>query len=373
MNNNIELGIQFVETDPKKILDDMIVSYERFSERKLYPADPMRIHLAWEANIVSQERVNINKVANQNILRYARSENLDNLAFMLKDAKRLEAEAAKTIIEFQLSKNIEKEMLVSKGTRVALNGDLIFATTRDLIIKAHDRKGVVEAVCQTKGTVGNGFLPGQISQAVDIFPYLDSVKNITQSGGGADRESDADFYERIVSGAKSYSVAGPSGAYEYFAKSASALISDAKAISEEPAKVDIRILLKDGELPTNEIIRKIEDYLSDEKKRPLTDKVTVLPPDVVEYEIDLTYYLKSASSAKEIKKNIDLAIIEYKKWQSEKIGRDINPSYLTALLIEAGAKRVEITKPIYRKVDNKSVAILRANNVEIVNGGFESE
>jgi|GEM_PF-3115295 len=37
-------------------------------------------------------------------------------------------------------------------------------------------------------------IPGQINQPIDVFPYYESVENITESAGGADRESDAAFY-----------------------------------------------------------------------------------------------------------------------------------------------------------------------------------
>ncbi len=373
MKNDFNLGIQFVETDPKKILNDLISSYEEFSKRKLYPADPMRLHLAWEADIISQERVNINNTANQNILKYARENNLDNLAEMFRDAERLEAESATTTFEFKLSTSISSETIINKGTRVGVDGEIIFATTNDLIIKAGEQTGTVEGVCLTKGNIGNGFLAGQIAQAVDVFPYFESVQNITESAGGAERETDSAFYERIVNSAKAYSTAGPSGAYEYFAKSASVLIKDVKAISERPGETDIRILLKDGKLPTSEIIKKVSDFLNDEKRRPLTDKVNVLAPDVENYEIDLTYYIQDGDSLNDVKTNVNSAVEKYKRWQSEKMGRDVNPSYLTALLIEAGVKRVDIRKPVYKEVNEKTVAILIEAGEKVNNGGFESE
>ena len=46
------------------------------------------------------------------------------------------------------------------------------------------------------------------------------------SDGGADEESDAAFYERMRESVETFSTAGPLGAYEYYAKTASAAIAD---------------------------------------------------------------------------------------------------------------------------------------------------
>ena len=57
-----------------------------------------------------------------------------------------------------------------------------------------------------------------------------------------------------------------------------------------------------------------------------------------------------------LKKEVEAAFSEYIYWQKEKLGRDINPNKLTQLLILAGAKRVEITSPIFQKIERDTVA-----------------
>ena len=54
------------------------------------------------------------------------------------------------------------------------------------------------------------------------------------------------------------------------------------------------------------------------------------------------------------------------------MGRDVNPSRLIALLMQAGAKRVEVRSPAFAKVTENAVAVLNGTAV-IVNGGAESE
>lgn len=59
------------------------------------------------------------------------------------------------------------------------------------------------------------------------------------------------------------------------------------------------------------------------------------------------------------------------EWQKEKLGRDINPSQLMKNIIEAGAKRAEITEPVFTKVENTEVAV--ADQISVAMGGIESE
>lgn len=375
MTNNVRKypNIDFVDTDTETLVNALIQSYEVFTGRTLYPADPTRLFILWIADIIVQERVNIDFSAKQNIPRYAEGEYLDSLAEIFKDTFRLEPEKAKTTLRFTLSVALEVATIIPAGTRATVDGEIIFATVKSLTIPAGSKSGDVAAECLTAGEIGNGFVPGQINQLVDIFPYFGSVQNTTETAGGADEESDTAFYERMRESVETFSTAGPLGAYEYYAKSASALIVDVKAASPTPGAVDVRILLQGGELPGEEILQEVSGILTADKVRPLTDKVTVSAPVTVPYNIDLTYYMEpgGALSTDAVKTNVDAAIAEFKRWQAAKMGRDINPSYLVSLLMQAGVKRVEIRSPAFAAVAENAVA--QIGTTAVVDGGVESE
>lgn len=365
--------IHFVDTDTNTVVNALIQSYEAFTGRTLYPADPARLFILWVADIIIQERVNIDFSARQNVPRYAEGEYLDSLAELFKDAYRLEPEKAKTTLRFTLSIPLEVATIVPAGTRVTVDGEIIFQTTQALTIPAGDLSGDVEAECQTAGEIGNGFVPGQITQLIDIFPYFGSVENVSESDGGADEESDAAFYERMRESVETFSTAGPLGAYEYYAKSASALIVDVKATSPEPGEVDVRVLLSGGQLPGEEILKEVLDILNADKVRPLTDHVTVAAPETVPYDIDFTYWTQEggAISADKVAENIAAAVRTFKEWQGAKMGRDVNPSYLISLLMQAGAKRVKVRSPADTVVPDNAVAVI--GETTVVNGGAENE
>lgn len=365
--------IHFVDTDTNTVVNALIQSYEAFTGRTLYPADPARLFILWVADIIIQERVNIDFSARQNVPRYAEGEYLDSLAELFKDAYRLEPEKAKTTLRFTLSIPLEVATIVPVGTRVTVDGEIIFQTTQALTIPAGDLFGDVEAECQTDGEIGNGFVPGQITQLIDIFPYFGSVENVSESDGGADEESDVAFYERMRESVETFSTAGPLGAYEYYAKSASALIVDVKATSPEPGEVDVRVLLSGGQLPGEEILKEVLDILNADKVRPLTDHVTVAAPETVPYDIDFTYWTQEggAVSDDKVAENIAAAVRTFKEWQGARMGRDVNPSYLISLLMQAGAKRVKVRSPVDTVVPDNAVAVI--GETAVVNGGAENE
>lgn len=365
--------ISFVETDTETIVNALIQSYEAFTGRTLYPADPARLFILWVADIIIQERVNIDFSAKQNVPRYAEGDYLDSLAELFKDTERLEPEKAKTTLRYTLSIALDGPKTIPAGTRATPDGEIVFATLHDLTIPAGELTGEVEAECATAGEAGNGFVPGQINQPIDIFPYYQKVENITESAGGADRESDAAFYERLRESMETFSTAGPLGGYEYYAKSASALIADVKASSPLPGEVDVRVLLAGGELPGEEILKEVSDALNADTVRPLTDHVTVAAPEIVPYDIDFTYYTQTggAVSDETISDNVNAAVAEFRKWQGAKMGRDVNPSHLIFLLMQTGIKRVEVRSPVYAAVPENAVAV--ADSTAAVNGGAEDE
>lgn len=371
--------IEFMETDVDALKKSLISSFEKLSGRTLYPADPERLLILWIANVIVAERVNANWAANQNLPQYAEGKYLDALADLFKGVSRLPATPASTTIRFHLSESKTDPILIAEGTRVSTDNGITFSIPEAVYIPAGATTAESPAVCQTAGEIGNGLLPGQINRLIDVFPYFNRCENITTSAGGADLESDESLYKRMKASEDTYSTAGPMGGYEFFAKSVSGAIADVRAISPSAGCVSVYPLLENGEIPDDEILNAVEKVLSADDVRPLTDKVTVLPPNVVEYEIDLTYYIpsESAASASTIEAAVIDAVDKFIFWQNEKLGRDINPSKLISLLMDAGIKRVEVRKPAFAIVndggDGKPVQVAKLTGKSIKNGGYEDE
>lgn len=76
-------------------------------------------------------------------------------------------------------------------------------------------------------------------------------------------------------------------------------------------------------------------------------------------------------SADTIAADVATAVKSFQKWQAEKMGRDVNPSQLIALLMQTGVKRVEVRSPVFATVADNAVA--QIGTVSVVNGGAERE
>ncbi len=363
--------IDFIDTDTEIIVNNLIKSYEEESGDILYPADPKRLFLFWIAKILAHERVIINETAKQNIPRYAKGEFLDAICEMFGDVKRLDKQFARATFEFTISAPQESVIVINAGTRISVDGELMFYTLEDAEIKIGETTTEALAKANKAGTIGNGFIPGQITEIIDIFPFYESVKNITTSDGGADEESDVALYERLKDSTDAYSTAGPERAYIYHTKSASSLVGDVSVRREGPGEVGIRIITNTGEIPSEELINLVQNTLDKGEVRPLTDKVIVKAPEIISFNVDITYYTPRNMASEKSKEIIETVVKNYIKWQTEKLGRDINPSYLISMLMNTGIKRVEVRSPTFKVLQKNEVAKLSGKN--IINGGVEDE
>lgn len=279
-----------------------------------------------------------------------------------------------TTLRFTLSAIQNVATGIPAGTRASTAEDIYFATDEYAEIPAGSLCVDVPATCTETGARGNNIQIGSVKTLVDPVPYMKSVSNTTVTSGGADIESDTALAERVYLAPSEYSTAGPEDSYLYHAKAYNPAIGDVVATSNhEAGEVDIVFIMADGSTPGQTIISGLQAYLSDDTIRPMTDVVKVAAPTEVSYTISLTYYINRSDSAQAvtIQSAVSTAVNDYIKWQRH-IGRDINPSKLTALIVAAGAKRVVLTAPTYTAVAATSVPALQGDAV-VSYGGLEDD
>lgn len=364
--------ISYLDTDPQQIINDILNGYEVVADRTLADADPVRLFLLTLAYRIVQERLRTESRLMQQLLYYASGPALDHLG-AFRNLPRNPATGAKTTLEFEISAVQPGAILIPKGTRVTADNIVYFATTENAEVPAGQLKVQVPAESLTTGAVSNDIAIGQISNIVDPFPFQKSVINVTTTQGGADTEEDEPYRERIYFAPATFSIAGPRDAYRYLAKSVSTEIMDVSAVSPTPTVVYIRPLMAGGELPTQSILDLIEEKLSADTVRPLTDKVYVVAPDVKNYELNATYYIGRSNQARaaEIQTAVNTAIADYILWQRSAMGRDINPDELRRRMLQAGAKRTVITSPVFTVTDDSEVAVNTSQTITY--GGIEDE
>ena len=362
-----------------QVRQEMVADYESFISEAtgqtvtLERSSVNRMELYAAAAQIYQAMQYIDRQGKQNILKYSYSDFLDNLA-IFKGVTRNPATAATTTLRFTLSAERDTATGIPQGTRVSTAGSIYFATDVYAEIPAGSTTVDVPATCTVAGTDGNGFAAGELATIVDPIPYVASVTNTTATEGGAEIESDDDLAERVFLAPGAYSTAGPEDGYLYHAKAYSAAIGDVVATSNQAAgTVDIVFIMADGSTPGEEMIEGLEGYLQGKTIRPMTDLVRVAAPQEVTYTINLTYYINRSDSAKAvtIQAAVAQAVADYQTWQRA-IGRDINPSQLVRMVMDAGAKRVTVTAPTYTAVDATKVSALQGDAV-ISYGGLEDD
>jgi phage-related baseplate assembly protein len=306
-------------------------------------------------------------------VKYSVGDFLDLLGAFRCGATRNQAAAAVTTIRFTLSAARASVTAVPQGTRIAA-GQLFFATSAYAEIPAGDLTADIPATCMTAGETGNGLSPGELKTLVDPVPYVQSVENTSTSSGGADRESDESFAARIFIAPGKYSTAGSRNGYEYHVQDYSSAIGGVHVSSDQAAgTVDIVFVMADGSLPSAEMISAMSQHMSAETLRPMNDLVTVRAPAEVKYTVSLTYYINQSDNnrAAAIQQAVSAAVDSYIAWQ-RKIGRDINPSKLLALVMGAGAKRAQITAPIFTAIPADNIAAIDGT-ASITYGGLEDD
>lgn len=385
--------VSFTEMDASKVEETAIRTFEYFRGQAIFPGDPRRIMLTTLSALLVQILAEIDDTGKRNLLRYAGEDDLPHLGALL-DTSRLGVEHAETEMVFTIAEPRDYAVAIPLGTRVTpRDKQIYFATVEAGEIIAGETTVTLTAKALAAGAEANGLIPGQINLIVDHFEHAITTVNTRTSSGGADVEDLETYRARIHLAPERFACAGPRLAYKYFALSARPGLADVEPYSphDEPGNVYVYILLASGQIPDADgpEIADVFAALSAEKVRPLTDHVFVLPPEALDYDYRVTYYLYGAQAGYEssLDTAVRAAVASYEAYQTGKIGRDINPDELRSVCRGAGVKRI-VPERVYRDSDgtiirtepmdflrllDNQVARIPATADRVVFGGFEDE
>ncbi|MBF7982692.1 MULTISPECIES: baseplate assembly protein [Rahnella] len=200
---------------------------------------------------------------------------------------------------------------------------------------------------------------------------LQAADNTTIPPMPAVLETDSDLRMRIPQAFEGLSVAGPTGAYEYHARSADGRVADASAISPSPSQVTVTILSRDNNgSASDDLLQTVEKALNDEDVRPVADRVTVQAAEIVPYHIDAVLYVLPTPEIEPVRAASEAQLKTYINTQS-RLGRDIRLSAIYAALHVEGVQRVELSSPLADIVLDKTQASLCTSYSLTVGGSDE--
>jgi phage-related baseplate assembly protein len=263
-----------------------------------------------------------------------------------------------TTLQFTLAGALTVPFTIAAGTLAGTNdGQFAFATSTTITIAAGATVGSVAASATAPGAAANGYLAGQVSVQLNPNALIAGVTNTSTTTGGSAPETDDHLRTRIQAAPNQFSVAGPVGAYRFFAIGADPSIVDAQIISPAPGSVNAYILtgpvtMQPAPAPNSvgvansALLAKVAAVLSADTVRPLTDTVSVLAVTEVDYQITATVTLYSDADPTATISAATAAVQELALELAAKIQRDIVPSQIIAALSVAGVYGVALTSPI---------------------------
>lgn len=156
-------------------------------------------------------------------------------------------------------------------------------------------------------------------------------------------ESDEALRERAQMAMEGLSTAGPRNAYIFHARSADGRVADATAESPAPAEVVVTVqsALGDGTADAA-LLQIVEQYLSDDDRRPVADRLTVQSAEVIEYSIEAELHLYSVGpEAEPIRATAEQRLLELVN-KRRRLGMEISRSAIDAALHVEGVRRVDL-------------------------------
>lgn len=361
----------FIDRDPEVITQEWIAAYEEKSGKVLQPAQIERLIIDVGAYRETVLRNKIQEAAKQNLLSYAPLAILEHIGEPFGVSKLL-AKYSVTVLKFSVDEPLDFDFTIEKGTEVETkDGLFIFRTKETVILKAFELSVSVEAECETAGSAANNYKIGSINNLLTPLSYISTVENTTISSGGVDDETADSLRERIRQSPEQFSNAGSKGAYRFHTLSAHQSIIDVAITSPSAGVVYVYPLTIDGN-PSSELIKFIQNYLSDAKIRPLTDCVKVISPENVNFSIKAKVYLYMDADSTTVKNTIEAKMQEYKVSLSEKLGKNVVQTQIISILNTIyGVFKVELEVP--KDIDIKEYQWANLTNYEITIGGYADE
>lgn len=174
-----------------------------------------------------------------------------------------------------------------------------------------------------------------------VTPADDSTTPPTE----AVMESDDRLRLRTQLAPEGFSVAGPAGAYRFFALSASAQVKSCEPTRPEPGTVRVSILSTDGDgTASADLLATVLAALDDEDIRPLNDTVEVVSAEIIPYEIAAELVIEDGPDTSTVLAAAIAAAQAYADDQHA-LGATIARSGLDKALHQAGVSRVILSSP----------------------------
>jgi phage-related baseplate assembly protein len=154
-------------------------------------------------------------------------------------------------------------------------------------------------------------------------------------------ESDDSLRERAQMAWEGLSTAGPRNSYIFHARSADGQVADATAESPAPAEavVTVQSVLGDG-TASQALLDKVRAFLSDDDRRPVADRLTVLGAEIINYQVKAKIYpLSSGPETELVLAAAEAQLLQFVH-QRRRLALEVSESIVHAALHVEGVRKV---------------------------------
>ena len=322
--------------EPETIITRMITRYSELVDKPVETQQPEALLLRSIAYELVLHRAAGDVAVSLMLSPFSTGAMLDYLANNV-GVTRLASTPAVTDLEFTLVPG-HGTVTIPAGTKVrSQDGLMVFGTDMEVSAAPGTDTLIVSSTAQTDGPQGNSYAIGLISDIIDAQPFVMSASNTYVTGGGADIETDEGLRRRILISQNQFGTAGSADAYRFWALSANPSIIDVAVVSPKDGEGDsiggqvILYPLVPGGISTPQaILDAVEDAVSGETCRPLTDNVSVVSPTKLEYVIPFELVLMHGAVQSTTEAAVLAGIAAYVNKQSQKLGADITEAQIIA-------------------------------------------
>ena len=292
-----------------EILQRMSEKYRELTGIKPFEASDIGVRLRVLSGEIYSIEVYLEWLRRQMKITTAEGEWLDYHA-QQRGIKRFEAENSEGDVVFSLENASESDVLVPKGTVVAVGKDseYSFETTEEGVIYA----GTLSAHIRVRA-VNSGKAYNVRAEAVDSvvtpLPVTVSVRNPDSFEGGCDRESDESLRKRV---AESLSNASSAANCAYYRNAATACegVASACVVPRErgAGTVDVYIAAQGADV-TDEVLEKVQQEISLKREVNVSVLVKKAQPITVNYYLEIE--LKDGYEFTEVKEECERVLRDF--------------------------------------------------------------
>jgi phage-related baseplate assembly protein len=209
-----------------------------------------------------------------------------------------------------------------------------------------------------------------LAALVDVERYILTPGNPAAGTAEVD-EGDTALRQRVVLAPQGYSVAGPEGAYVFFAKSADPTIQDVSIDTPTAGTVLVTVLGNAATgVPSDAALAAVTAKLTATSVRPLTDNVVVQAVTPVDYDLAATITFIPGYDQATVTANARAGLAAYLATNFA-LGAAHTLSGLSAAMFVAGVKKIAITAPGADVVPTLAQAAI-CTSITLTGGGTES-